>query len=59
MEEEDNPYKIYAYIMQNQVTFPSFLVDEPAKTLIKKLLNKNVPNRLVGGFTELKNSQYF
>lgn len=45
--------------MQNQLVFPSFVNDDLAKALIKKLLCKNVSTRLVGGFTELKNSQYF
>lgn len=45
--------------MQNQVSFPTFINDDLAKNLIKKLLCKNVQSRLVGGFTELKNSQYF
>lgn len=58
-DEEIQPYKIYSFIMQNQLVFPSNFKDDTAKSLIKKLLCKNPQSRLIGGFAEIKNSPYF
>jgi hypothetical protein len=58
-EKLNNPYKIYEEVMKNALIFPSFIHDDQAITLIRKLLNKNIQERGIGGFDSIKNSQYF
>jgi hypothetical protein len=36
--------------MKTTVSFPSYVKDESGTTLIKKLLNKNIQERGIGGF---------
>jgi hypothetical protein len=45
--------------MKTQLTFPSFQRDELAINLIKRLLNKNIQERGIGGFDNIKNNGYF
>lgn len=42
-ESLDSPYAIYSEILKTPVQFPSFLTDESAKQIIKKMLNKSSP----------------
>jgi cGMP-dependent protein kinase len=58
-EKLNNPYKIYEEVMKKQLVFPSFQKDEHAINLIKKLLNKNIQERGMGGFESIKNCGYF
>ena len=48
-ERLNDPYAIYAEVIRNEVTFPSFYSDEAGKKLIKKLLSKNPSTRSSGG----------
>jgi hypothetical protein len=45
--------------MKTQVTFPSFVTDDNAKTIIKRLLTKNIQVRSLGGLEATRNSPYF
>jgi len=45
--------------MKTQLSFPSFATDEAAKTIIKKLLTKNIQTRSLGGLTSTRNLSYF
>eukprot|EP01084_Bolivina_argentea_P087098 157364_1 len=43
---DDNPMQIYQQILENTVTFPTGLIDINAKDIIRKLLKKDVSDRL-------------
>jgi hypothetical protein len=45
--------------MKSEVSFPSFVKDEAAKAIIKKLLTKNIQTRSLGGLSAIKSSSYF
>jgi len=45
--------------MKTQLSFPSFVIDEPSKVIIKKLLTKNIQTRSLGGLTSIRNLPYF
>lgn len=45
--------------MKTQLSFPSFVNDEPAKAIIKKLLTKNIQTRSLGGLAATRNLSYF
>lgn len=45
--------------MKTPLIFPDFVKDEYAIGLIRKLLNKNIQQRGLGGFTAVKDSPYF
>ena len=40
-EHLNDPYAIYAQVQKNDVIFPKFFTDEEAKSLIRKLVNKD------------------
>lgn len=45
--------------MQTPLVFPNFVSDQSAKTILKRLINKKIDARTVGGLMAIKNSSYF
>jgi serine/threonine protein kinase len=47
-EKIENPYQVYEEIMKKKVAFPDFFIDQAAKTIMLKLLNKSIQQRGLG-----------
>lgn len=58
-EEADDPFEIYKEIIKKPITYPHFMADKTAKTIIEQLMNKIPEVRLGGSYTTLKNHVWF
>lgn len=58
-EEAEDPYEIYEEIIKNELTYPNYLHDKKAKSLMEQLLSKTPDLRLGGSYANLKSHQWF
>ena len=55
-----DPYGIFAEIKSHPLKFPSFVQDQDAQSVIRRLLSKNLVERSVNnGFNGIKKMKYF
>ena len=54
----EDPFNIYEEIIKSQIKYPRS-IDQNTKSILNRLLSKNVQARLGNGYDELKNHPYF
>ena len=57
-EECKDPVDVYKEIVSNDISFPDYINDDLFKSLVVRLLKKNVVDRIVK-FDDIKNDEYF
>ena len=55
----EDAFQIYQEIVKKSITYPNFMTDKTAKTLIEQLLNKTPEVRLGGSYSSLKKNTWF
>lgn len=58
-EDAEDPYEIYEEIIKKELSFPKYIADEKAKSLMKQLLSKIAEPRLGGSFSTIQNHPWF